>query len=43
MALQWQLFVERRRADPILAAHLDCRRPALLLLQYPDDLRFREP
>ncbi len=31
------VFVERRRADPVLAANLRCRRPALLLLQYPDD------
>src|SRR6185437_1562383 len=35
--------VERRRADPVLAAHLGGRKPGLLLAQHRNDLLFREP
>lgn len=37
------LVVERGRADPMLAADHRRRRLALLLIQRPVDLRFREP
>src|SRR6185437_445096 len=33
----------RRRADPVLAAHLGGRKPGLLLAQHRNDLLFREP
>ena len=36
-------FVERRAADPVLAAHVGRLRPGLVLPQDPDDLLFREP
>src|SRR5271168_1289164 len=36
-------LVERRAADPMLAAHIGRLRPGLMLPQYPDDLLFREP
>src|SRR5579863_6821602 len=35
--------VERRRADPVLAADLGGRKPRRLLPQNPNDLFFREP
>ena len=36
-------LVERRAADPVLAAHIRRLRPGLMLPQYPDDLFFGEP
>jgi len=36
-------FVERRAADPTLAAHIGRLRTGLLLPQNPNDLLFREP
>ena len=36
-------FIERRRADPMLAAYISRRNTALLLLQDRDDLLFAEP
>ena len=35
--------VERRRADPVLAAQIRRLHPSLVLLQNPDDLLFRVP
>jgi hypothetical protein len=34
--------IERCRADPMLTANIRCLHPGLVLLQYPDDLLFRE-
>src|SRR5207302_760487 len=35
--------IERRRADPVLTAHIRHLHPSLVLLHYPDDLLFRVP